>query len=176
MLHQAPRTSFMLSAIEKVHSTRACLMPVCMYFLPLEQVEERGLIVVVVVGCGNATWSPDENRKRRPWMKAMGILSGGALSTTEDLIGIDLRENALYGFALRRSWSTVSGRTLPGSLSFHMRAVLEAAPKTKSRDYIFNLCHEVIVALFMNNPLRIPPIGSMSMSNIFDGYLEMVRH
>ena len=147
-----------------------------MYFLPLEQVEERGLIVVVVVGCGNATWSPDENRKRRPWMKAMGILNGGALSTTEDLIGIDLRENALYGFALLRSWSTVSGRTLPGSLSFHMRAVLEAAPKTKSRDYIFNLCHEVIVALFMNNPLRIPPIGSMSMSNIFDGYLEMVRH
>jgi hypothetical protein len=176
VLHQAPRTSLMLSSIEKVHSTRTCLMPVCMYFLPLEPVEERGLIVVVVVGCGNATWSPDENRKRRPWMKAMGILNGGALSTTEDLIGIDLRENALYGFALRRSWSTVSGRTLPGSLSFHMRAVLEAAPKTKSRDYIFNLCHEVIVALFMNNPLRIPPIGSMSMSNIFDGYLEMVRH
>ena len=100
----------------------------------------------------------------------------GSLGFISSPVSQPEKENALYGFALRRSWSTVSGRTLPGSLSFHMRAVLEAAPKTKSRDYIFNLCHEVIVALFMNNALRIPPIGSMSMSNIFDGYLEMVRH
>ena len=139
-------------------------------------VEEGGLIVVAVLGCGNATWSPDENRYRRPRMKAMGMLTDVALSTTQDLIGNDLRENALYGFALLRSWSTVSGRSLPGSLSFHMRAVLEAAPKAGSRDHMFILCHEVIDAVFMNNPLRIPPIGSMNMSEIFDKYLEMGRH
>lgn len=139
-------------------------------------VEEGGLIVVAVLGCGNATWSPDENRYRRPRMKAMGMLTDVALSTTQDLIGNDLRENALYGFALLRSWSTVSGRSLPGSLSFHMRAVLEAAPKAESRDHVFILCHEVIDAVFMNNPLRIPPIGSMNMSEIFDKYLEMGRH
>jgi hypothetical protein len=139
-------------------------------------VEEGGLIVVAVVGCGDATWSPDENLKRRPLMKAMGTLTDAALSRTQDLIGNDLRENALYGFALLRSWSTASGMTLPGSLSFHMRQVLEAAPKLESRDRSFILCHEVIDAVFMNNPLRTPPIGSMNMSQIFDSYLEMGRH
>ena len=140
-------------------------------------VEEGGLIVVAVVGCGNATWSPDENRQRRLMKaKAMGRLTDVAFSTTQDLIGNDLRENALYGFALLRSWSTVSGRTLPGSLSFHMRAVLEAAPKPEERDHMFILCHEVIDAVFIRNPLRIPPIGSMNMSKIFDSCLEMGRH
>ena len=139
-------------------------------------VEEGGLIVVAVVGCGNATWSPDENRHKLPRMKAMGILTDVALSTTQDLIGNDLRENALYGFALLRSWSTVSRRTLPGSLSFHMRAVLEADLRAESGGHIFILCHEVTDAAFMNNPLRIPPIGSMKMSKIFDKCLEMGRH
>ena len=57
-----------------------------------------------------------------------------------------------------------------------MRAVLEADPRAESRGHIFILCHEVIDAVFMNNPLRIPPIGSMNMSKIFDKYLEMGRH
>ena len=139
-------------------------------------VEEGGLIVVAVVGCGNATWSPDENRHNLPRMKAMGILTDVALSTTQDLIGNDLRENALYGFALLRSWSTVSRRTLPGSLSFHMRAVLEADLRAENRLHMIILCHEVIDAVFMKNPLRIPPIGSMKMSKIFDKCLEMGRH
>ena len=138
--------------------------------------EEGGLIVVAVVGCGNATWSPDEKRHKLPRMKAICILTDVALSTTQDLIGNDLRENALYGFALLRSWSTVSSRTLPGSLSFHMRALLEADLRADSRAHIFILCHEVIDAVFMNNPLRIPPIGSMNMSKIFDKCLEMGRH
>ena len=140
-------------------------------------VEEGGLIVVAVVGCGNATWSPDENRKRRPRMKAMGILIDVALSTTQDLIGNDLRENALYGFALIRSWSTGSARTLPGSLSFHMRAVLEAAQKVEDRAHTFILCHEVVDAVFLHNPLRIPPSGSPGLgAKIFDSCKDLGRH
>ena len=139
--------------------------------------EEGGLIVVAVVGRDKAPWSPHENRKRQAWVSAMSLLTDVAASTTQDLIGNDLRENALYGFALIRSWSTGSARTLPGSLSFHMRAVLEAAQKVEDRAHTLILCHEVVDAVFLHNPLRIPPSGSPGLgAKIFDSCKDLGRH
>jgi hypothetical protein len=141
-------------------------------------VEEGGLIVVALVGCDGATWSRAavERKWIKKMVKAMDLLDDAVASNTQDLKGSDLRENALYGFALIRSWSSTSSLTLPSSISFHLRAVLEASLKrTHTHDSII-LCHEVVDAILLNDPLLVPTSALKTTASIFDSCRDLGRH
>lgn len=124
--------------------------------------KEGGLIVVALVGQDGATWTRRKEWKpAKQWVKARDLMDESAALHTRGLNGNDLREKALYGFALLRSWSVRSVSLMPVDLSFHLRAVLNNPGYTQNSDCSpsFMLCHEVLDAISLNEPLLVQAGG-----------------